>query len=145
MYSGLWEFYPPLNQHYGKNIRFGEFFKVNDPKTEKPSLRNFVDTPQKGDLPGGGVTGISEMLEKGSLFCVCGVATKIISGIFAKKMNLDADEVYQDFKNHIIDGHPNRSHRCLGIGRGPSKRMWLYLRRGLNFIFFRLKRCSQNA
>ena len=44
------------------------------------------------------------MLEKGSLFCVCGVATKIISGIFAKKMNLDADEVYQDFKNHIIDG-----------------------------------------
>ena len=91
--SALWEKY-----------KFGEFFKVNDPKTGKPSLRNFVDAPQKGDLPGGGVTGISEMLEKGSLFCVCGVATKIISGIFAKKMNLDADEVYQDFENHIIDG-----------------------------------------
>ena len=95
---------PAFKSALWKKYKFGEFFKVNDPKTGKPSLRNFVDAPQKGDLPGGGVTGISEMLEKGSLFCVCGAATKIISGIFAKKMNLDADEVYQDFENHIIDG-----------------------------------------
>jgi intracellular sulfur oxidation DsrE/DsrF family protein len=44
------------------------------------------------------------MLENGSLFCVCGVATKIISGIIAKRKSLDSDKVFQDFKDHIIEG-----------------------------------------
>ena len=44
------------------------------------------------------------MLEKGSMFAVCGIATKIISGVVAKRMNLNADEVFQDFKDHVIEG-----------------------------------------
>lgn len=95
---------PAFKSELWEKYAFGEFFKVNDPKTAKPSLRNFINDPEKGDLPAGGITGISAMLKKGSLFCVCGVATKIISGIIAKRMNLDADEVFQDFKNHIIEG-----------------------------------------
>ena len=91
--SALWEKYT-----------FGEFFKINDPKTGKPSIRNFTDIPEKGDLPAGGTVGISEMLSNGSLFCVCDVATKIISGIIAKRMNLDSYEVYNEFKDHIIEG-----------------------------------------
>jgi len=91
--SALWE-------KYG----LGEFFSVSDPKTGKPSIRNFTNIPQKGDLPAGGTVGISEMLEKGSLFCVCGTATKIISGIIAKRKSLDPDKVFQDFKDHIIEG-----------------------------------------
>ena len=91
--SALWEKYA-----------LGDFFKIKDPKTKKSSIRNFVDMPKLGDLPGGGYVGISEMLNKGSLFCVCGVATKIISGIIAKRMDLDSEEVFQDFKNHIIEG-----------------------------------------
>jgi intracellular sulfur oxidation DsrE/DsrF family protein len=91
--SSLWEKYA-----------LGEFFSVSDPKTGKPSIRNFTNIPQKGDLPAGGTVGISEMLENGSLFCVCGVATKIISGIIAKRKSLDSDKVFQDFKDHIIEG-----------------------------------------
>jgi intracellular sulfur oxidation DsrE/DsrF family protein len=91
--SALWEKYA-----------FGEFFKINDPQTGEPSVRNFTDHPQKGDLPGGGVTGTTEMLGRGALFCVCGAATKIISGIFAKRMDMNPEEVYEDFKNHLIDG-----------------------------------------
>ena len=44
------------------------------------------------------------MLGNGSLFCVCGVATKIISGIIAKRMKLDSEDVFKDFKDHIIEG-----------------------------------------
>ena len=91
--SALWEKYA-----------LGEFFSVSDPKTGKPSIRNFTNIPQKGDLPAGGTVGISEMLEKGSLFCVCGIATKIISSIIAKRKGLDPDKVFQDFKDHIIEG-----------------------------------------
>ena len=91
--SALWEKYA-----------FGEFFKITDKKTGEPSVRNFIDFPEKGDLPAGGTTGISEMLEKGSMFAVCGIATKIISGVVAKRMNLKADEVFQDFKDHVIEG-----------------------------------------
>ena len=91
--SALWEKYA-----------LGEFFQINDPKTGKPSIRNFTDIPEKGDLPGGGTVGISEMLGNGSLFCVCGVATKIISGIIAKRMKLDPEDVFKDFKDHIVEG-----------------------------------------
>ena len=95
---------PAFKSELWSKYKFGEFFKINDPKTGKPSVRNFVNDPSKGDLPGGGLVGISEMLTNGSLFCVCGSATKIVSGIIAKRMNLNADEVLEDFKNSIIEG-----------------------------------------
>lgn len=76
-------------------------------RRKKPSVKNFVHIPSEWYLPAGGTTGISEMLENGSLFCVCGIATKIISGIIAKRMNLNAEEVFQYFKDHVIEGAQN--------------------------------------
>lgn len=95
---------PAFNSALWDKYKFGEFFKVNDPKTGKPSLRNFVDRPEKGDLPAGGTNGISDMLERNAMFCVCDAATRIISGILAKRMGLDTKEVYQDFADNVIDG-----------------------------------------
>ncbi len=62
MKDSMWAKYP-----------FGEVFKITDPKTQAPAVRNPVANMQPGDFPIGGV-GIDELLAKGALVGVCSIA-----------------------------------------------------------------------
>ena len=87
---------------------FGEVFKANDPKTEKPSTRNPFWKPKQGDfnIPGVGVVpiGINELQDSGVLFCACDMALTVYSGVVAKSMHLDPDEVKKDWLSGILPG-----------------------------------------
>ncbi len=80
-----------------KKYNLGEVFGLNDPKTDKPSLRNPMGAPESGDLPLPELVGIKGLQEKGAKFCVCGMAYKVYSGAIAKNMGLNAEDVYNDF------------------------------------------------
>jgi len=87
---------------------FGEVFKINDPKTKKPSTRNPFWKPKQGDfnVPGIGVVpiGINELQESGVLFCACNMALTVYSGAVADAMKLDPNEVKKDWLSGILPG-----------------------------------------
>lgn len=88
--------------------KLGEFFKVNDPVSNAPSLRNMFWQPKPGDftVPGIGNVqiGINELQASGVMFCVCNMALGVFSNGFAKKLNLNAGDVYKDFLAGILPG-----------------------------------------
>ncbi|HEY0731299.1 MAG TPA: twin-arginine translocation signal domain-containing protein [Chitinophagaceae bacterium] len=88
--------------------KFGEVFKAEDPKTNKPSLRNPFWKPQHGDfnIPGVGVVpiGINELQESGVMFCVCDMALTVYSGVVAQSLKLDPAEVKKDWVSGLLPG-----------------------------------------
>jgi intracellular sulfur oxidation DsrE/DsrF family protein len=97
MESRLWEKY-----------KFGEMFKVDDPVTKQPSVRNMFWQPKPGDfsVPGIGNVqiGINELQESGVMFCACNMALTVFSSVFAQKLNMDAGDVKKDFLAGILPG-----------------------------------------
>jgi intracellular sulfur oxidation DsrE/DsrF family protein len=87
---------------------FGEVFKANDPKTNKPSTRNPFWKPAQGafKVPGLGVVpiGINELQESGVLFCACDMALTVYSAAVAEKMGLDPAEVKKDWVSGVLPG-----------------------------------------
>src|SRR5207247_2948250 len=73
MKDSMWAKYP-----------FGEVFKITDPKTQAPAVRNPVANMQPGDSPIAGV-GIDELLAKGALVGVCSIALTLNAGMVARK------------------------------------------------------------
>ncbi|HSQ44919.1 MAG TPA: twin-arginine translocation signal domain-containing protein [Ginsengibacter sp.] len=97
MESRLWEKY-----------KFGEFFKIDDPKTKAPSVRNMFWQPGHDDfqVPGIGAVqiGINDLQSDGVMFCACNMALTVMSAVAAKNMNMDAKEVYKDWVSGILPG-----------------------------------------
>jgi len=89
----LWEKYP-----------LGEVFEINDNSTNAPSKRNPYYEPQDGDFPLPAIEGIKRMQERGAMFCVCDLATKVYSNAVAEKMKLDPTEVYNDWVSGVLPG-----------------------------------------
>ncbi|MBS1919675.1 MAG: hypothetical protein JST17_05455 [Bacteroidetes bacterium] len=91
-----------------EKYQFGEFFKFDDPKTNKPSTRNPFQNPAKGDftVPGFGEVqiGINELQASGVMFCVCHAAMTVMSTVLAGQMKMDAKEVFNDWKSGLLPG-----------------------------------------
>ncbi len=93
MKTELWEKY-----------QLGEFVGVNDPKTQKPSLRNTMYEPQEGDMPVPIVQGIKDMQARGALFCVCDLALSVYSGAKAGQIGADPAALYEEWKAGVLPG-----------------------------------------
>lgn len=97
MESRLWEKY-----------KFGEFFKIDDEKTKKPSIRNMFWQPGPNDfmIPGIGnvAIGINDLQKSGVMFCVCNMAITVLSAALAESMHKDADEIKKDWISGILPG-----------------------------------------
>lgn len=91
-----------LEDRLWKKYKLGEVFKITDNTTKKPALRNPFYKPGEGDFLEPGIDGIHRMQERGAMFCVCNMALKFYSGLVAKAANLNAEEVYQDWKSGVL-------------------------------------------
>ncbi|HVZ96700.1 MAG TPA: twin-arginine translocation signal domain-containing protein [Chitinophagaceae bacterium] len=113
MQSSLWEKY-----------KFGEFFKIDDPKTQKPSTRNMFWQPAPGDfkVPGVGEVeiGINQLQDHGIMFCVCNMAMTVLSAAAAQSMNMDATTVYNDWKSGVLPGIQIVPSGVWAVGRGQE-------------------------
>jgi intracellular sulfur oxidation DsrE/DsrF family protein len=85
-----------MNDHLWAKYKFGEFFKLNDPKTGAASSRNYFWNSQEGDLMKTEWS-IDRLQKRGVLFCVCNMALTVYSGFFAKGMGGNAEEIKQDW------------------------------------------------
>ncbi len=88
--------------------KFGEMFKINDPVTSSPSVRNLFWQPAPGtyNVPGIGAVqiGIDELQQSGVMFCACNMAITVFSAVCAQKANMDAAEVKKDFLSGVLPG-----------------------------------------
>ena len=83
--------------------KLGEVFKINDPKTNAPSVRNIFYKTAPGDLPLPGMD-IGDLLQSGTLFGACNMAIRFYSGMVAKNMGANADDVRKDWVASVIPG-----------------------------------------
>ena len=91
-----------FNSDVWKKFKLGELVSFNDNKTGSPALRNTVYEPQEGDMPLPPIQGIKDLQNRGSLFCVCDLATKVYGSAVAQKMNLNPDDVYSEMVEGIL-------------------------------------------
>ena len=104
---------------------FGQVFKINDPKTSKPSTRNPFWKPNQGDfkVPGLGAVpiGINELQDSGVLFCACNMAVTVYSAAVADAMKLDPEEVKKDWLSGILPGVEVMPAGIWAINRAQEK------------------------
>jgi len=93
MQDQLWEKY-----------KFGEAFHINDNTTKSPATRNPFYTPKEGDYPIPGIDGIKTLMARGAMFCICDLALTVYSGMIAKGMNLNPEEVKKDWVAGLLPG-----------------------------------------
>ena len=97
MENRLWEKY-----------KFGEVFKIDDPNTKAPSVRNAFWQPAQGDfkVPGIGevAIGINDLQKSGVMFCVCDMALTVFSAAIADGMKMDAATVKKDWVTGVLPG-----------------------------------------
>ncbi|EDP70200.1 hypothetical protein FBALC1_11722 [Flavobacteriales bacterium ALC-1] len=91
-----------LEDRLWKKYNLGKLFNVIDNSTGEPSLRNPYYEPKDGDFPLPGIDGIKRLQERGAMFCVCDLATKVYSNAVAQQMKLDPAKVYEDWVSGIL-------------------------------------------
>jgi len=109
MKDSMWAKYP-----------FGEVFKITDPKTQAPAVRNPVANMQPGDFPIGGV-GIDELLAKGALVGVCSIALTLNAGMIAKKLGTDGAAVKQEWVASLFPGVQLVPSGVIAVNRAQEK------------------------
>jgi intracellular sulfur oxidation DsrE/DsrF family protein len=76
-----------------QRLALGEFYKVNDPKTNAPATRNIYLTPQDGEPPDAAVL---DLMKRGVTFVVCNVALINTSKRLAKSVSGKTPETLHD-------------------------------------------------
>jgi intracellular sulfur oxidation DsrE/DsrF family protein len=88
--------------------KFGEMFKIDDPKTKAPSVRNMFWQHGPGDfkVPGIGEVeiGINQLQDHGVMFCACNMALTVMSAVAAEGMKMDPATVLADWKSGVLPG-----------------------------------------
>ena len=93
MEDRLWEKY-----------KFGERFKVNDPLTSAPAIRNPYWIPDAKMWIDFGIEGIKKQQERGVMFCVCDMAITVNSMMTAQAMNANPEEVKKEWIGGLLPG-----------------------------------------
>ena len=104
--------------------KFGEIFKIEDPKTKAPSIHNPFWKPAPGEykLPifGNVDIGIDQLQSSGVLFCVCDVAMTIYSAVIAQGMNSDPAEIKKDWMAGLLPGIQPVPSGIWAVGRAQE-------------------------
>jgi intracellular sulfur oxidation DsrE/DsrF family protein len=110
-----------LEDRLWAKYKLGDFFKINDNNTNAPAVRNPLWVPTERDYPLPGIDGIERLQERGAMFCVCNMAIMVYSGFAAKAMELDPEEVRQDWLSGVLPGIQVVPSGVWAIGRAQEK------------------------
>ena len=83
--------------------KFGEFFKIDDPQTKTPALRNPFANLKPGDLPLAEAA-IEKLIARGVKFATCGMAIHHYSMMYAKQHGGDAETIKKDWLAAVMPG-----------------------------------------
>jgi hypothetical protein len=96
---------PAFNDALWQKYKLGEFFKINDPKTNAPSVRNFMNSEAQGDLMFAG-SSLTAQVQAGAVVTVCNLATLALSGLTARAagLNVTPEQAYAEWKAALLPG-----------------------------------------
>jgi intracellular sulfur oxidation DsrE/DsrF family protein len=104
---------------------FADVFGVKDGE-KKAVTSNVFWKPAKGTykIPGFGVIeiGINELQDSGVQFVVCNAAMTVFSAAVAEKMNMKAEDVYNDWKTGILPGITPVPSGVWAVGRAQENK-----------------------
>ena len=83
--------------------KLGEVFKINDPATKAPALRNPFANARPGDLPMPDM-GLDKLAARGVKFGVCNMAIWHYSSVVAQKMGMEPEKVRQEWVSGVLPG-----------------------------------------
>jgi hypothetical protein len=113
-----------LQDNLWEKYKFGEMFKVTDPVSKAPSIRNPFWKPAPGTfkVPGFGPVpiGINELQDSGVMFCVCNAAITVYSAVAAGQMNLDPDEVKKEWLAGVLPNVQVMPSGVWAVGRAQE-------------------------
>ena len=113
---------PALNDQMWAKYKLGEFFKLTDPKTQKPAVRNFYNNSSAGDMmiPDANV---SAMLAAGHIVVVCNVALSVLSGITAKAagLSMTPEATHKEWLANLVPGVQPVASGVLAVHRAQEK------------------------
>jgi intracellular sulfur oxidation DsrE/DsrF family protein len=92
-----------LNDSMWTKYKLGEMFKIDDPATKAPALRNPFVNVKAGDLPLPDMA-LEKLSARGVKFGVCAMAIRHFSSVVAHKMGLDAEKVRQEWVAAALPG-----------------------------------------
>ncbi len=102
---------------------FADNFGVVDDQ-KKPVTKNVFWKPAEGtfNIPGIGVVpiGINELQDSGVIFVVCNAAMTVLSAVVAGKMNMKAEDVYNDWKSGLLPGITPVPSGVWAVGRAQE-------------------------
>lgn len=114
-----------MNNSLWEKYKFGDVFKVTDPKTNAPALRNPFWEPKPGDysVPGVGPVeiGINQLQASGVLFCVCEMAITVFSARVSGSMQKDAAEMKKEWLAGVLPGVQPVPSGVWALGRAQEK------------------------
>ena len=108
-----------------EKYKLGEHFKVNDPATKAPAIRNPFAKPKLDEykLPGLGTVliGINELQASGVLFCVCAMAMTVHGSTIATTMKMDPVEISKDWTSALLPGIQVVPSGVWALGRAQER------------------------
>jgi intracellular sulfur oxidation DsrE/DsrF family protein len=108
-------FTDPVWQKY----KLGEIFKINDPLTKAPATTNPFYHIKSPDLPPDAA--LEKLLAQGVKVGVCNMAITHYSGVVAKQMGLNAEDVKKDWVAAVIPGVQIVPSGVLAVNGAQSK------------------------
>ncbi len=100
--------------------KLGETFKIMDPATKAPAVRNFFYHPQDGDLMFPGMA-IDKLLARGVTFTVCNVALGVLSGKTSKNAGVTPEVAKAQWTAGVIPGMVLVPAGVLAVNRAQEK------------------------
>ncbi len=92
-----------LNSAMWAKYKVGETFRINDPETKAPAVKNPWFEPNPGVLPNPDVA-LDRLIAKGAVIGVCGVALRGQSRRLAQNAGVSPDDAFKEMAANLLPG-----------------------------------------
>jgi hypothetical protein len=106
----------PFKDEIWAKYKLGEHFKITDPKTKAPAVRNIFNKAAAGDMMFPDAS-VDKMMARGTIICACNIALTVHSGMRASVAGVTAEQAKAEWTAGIIPGVHIVPSGVLAIGR----------------------------
>jgi intracellular sulfur oxidation DsrE/DsrF family protein len=109
-----------FNNDIWAKYKLGEMFKINDPATKSPAVRNPYAFVKEGELHMPGMA-FEKLQARGAIFTCCNVALTVLSGMAAQNAGLPVDVAKEEWLAGMFKGVRVVPSGVLAVNRAQKK------------------------